>query len=198
MIGDATALRDIEFRGPPRAGHPIGEVPGMDHANAAERARRHDLAHPPDRQIVAVRMPDLENHAGAHGRLDHGSRLLDTNRHRLLGQDVFVRSAGLRDVLGMQFGRRRDVNRIEPGMKQHRRQVGVDCHPGFHCRLAHLRGRLCDGHEVKIGIFTNCRQERPARGPHSGDTDANIAAHAGVASLCWSRLQHKSKLTLSH
>ena len=112
-IGDAAALPDVELGGAARPRHPIGEVPGVDHADAAERAGRHDLAHARDRQIVAVRMPDLEDDAGARGRLDHRLRLLDADRHRLLGQDVLFRRAGLRDMLGMQFGRRRDVDGVE-------------------------------------------------------------------------------------
>ena len=112
-IGDAAALPDVELGCAARARHPVGEVPGVDHADAAERAGRHDLAHARDRQIVAVRMPDLEDDAGALGRLDHRLRLLDADRHRLLGQDVLFRSAGLRDMTGVQLGRGRDIDGVE-------------------------------------------------------------------------------------
>ena len=67
-IGDAAALRDVELGRAARPRHPVGEVPGVDHADAAERARRDDLAHARDRQIVAMRMADLEHDAGALGR----------------------------------------------------------------------------------------------------------------------------------
>ena len=66
-VGDAAALRDIELGGAARPRHPVGEIPGVDHADAAERAGGDDLAHPRDRQIVGMRMADLEHDAGALG-----------------------------------------------------------------------------------------------------------------------------------
>ena len=163
-IGDAAALPDVEFGCTPRARHPVGEVPGVDHADAAERAGRHDLPHARDRQVVAVRMPDLEDDAGALGRLDHRLRLLDADRHRLLGQDVLLRGAGFRDMIGVQLGRGRDIDSVERARSQHRRQVGVPRNTDFSGRgLAHLRMRVPPWRPARMRDCRESREQTPSR-----------------------------------
>ena len=86
----------------------------------------------------------------------------------------FFAAHASRDVLGMQFGRRRDVDGVEVGLPQHRRQVGMHRNAGFRGNgVAHLGGRLGDGDKLESRIAANRRKERPAGGPHSDDPDSD-------------------------
>ena len=130
-IGDAAALPDIEFGGTARPRHPVGEVPGVDHADAPHHARGNDLAHLRNRCIVGMRMADLKNDTRALGVRDHRLGLLDADRHRLLGEHMLLRGTGLRNVIGMQLRRRRDIDGVELAVPQHGRQIGMPRSPGL-------------------------------------------------------------------
>ena len=101
-------------------------------------------------------MADLQRDAGALGGIDHRLRLLDADRHRLLGQHMLFRRADLRDMLGMQLGRRRHIDRVDIGLAQHRGQIGMRRGAGFRRhRGAHVFGRFRDRHEPELGA--HCR-----------------------------------------
>jgi hypothetical protein len=151
----------------------------VDHADAAERAGGDELAHAGDRQVIGVRMTDLQRHAGALRRLHHGLRLLDADRHRLLGQYVLSRRADLRDVLGMQLGRRRHIDRVDAVLSQHCGKIGMHRHPGFRRhRRAHVGGGLSHGGELELRAVSNRRQKGPAGRPHPDDADPNRPGHS--------------------
>ena len=123
-------------------------------------------------------MTDLQRHAGALGRLHHLLGLLDADRHRLFGEYVLFRRADLRDMLGMQFGRCRDVDGAELGASQHRRQIGVNRNAGLRGDgFAHFGDRFGNRRQLKGRITANRRQERPTGGAHSNDPDADFAGH---------------------
>ena len=123
-------------------------------------------------------MPDLEDDAGALGRLDHRLRLVDADRHRLLGQDVLLRGAGFRDMAGVQLGRGRDIDGVKRARSQHRRQVGVPRNTDFSGRgLPHLRCGLRHGGQLECGIAANRGNKRPAGRSHSNDSDTDFAGH---------------------
>ncbi len=61
---------------------------------ALEEARLgHDLGRRPQRRVEALEMPDLQDAAGALGRLDERRPFRDGRRERLLDQDVDARAA---------------------------------------------------------------------------------------------------------
>ena len=123
-------------------------------------------------------MADLEHHAGALGGLDHRLRLLDADRHRLLGQDVLFRGADLRDMLGMQLGRRRDIDRVERRSRSIDGRSGCTAAPVSAAAVSRISGvGFGDGRQLERRIAANRRNKRPAGRPHPDDSDTDFAGH---------------------
>ena len=200
-VGDAAALRDVELGGPPRPRHPVGEVPGVDHADAAERAatpRSRACARSAGRSCANAR-------PGARRRRARPPRPSPAPARR--GSPSASRSA-------RAFSRRRPARRARDAVRSasrcrpHRARRAAASTADRRCTaapvsrgdgLAHLRGRFGDRHQLERRIAANRRQERPARGPHSDDPDADFAGHTWLLrAFVWSRLPRESKLRRKH
>jgi hypothetical protein len=167
-VNDAAAKPGIEFVGTARPVDPVGEAPRVNHAQPAEVAAGDDLAHGPDGQVVAVRMPHQEHDPRSFRRGDHGLRAGQGRRHRLFGQHMLSRGAGEDHMFAVQFGRRSDVDGVEVTAREHGRQAFEPADAGLKANLA----------PCAVVRLRHRRKFEPVMSKHGGQKGAACRAQA--------------------
>src|SRR6185503_4480171 len=87
---DAAAEPRLELLRDSRPVDPVRVVPIVQHLQRAQRPAAHESPHLADRRLVAEGMADHEDAAGLVRRCDHRRRLLEPDRHGLLGYDMLA------------------------------------------------------------------------------------------------------------
>ena len=148
-----------------------------DAADAADRAcveKVLDLAEAPHEPVV---IPDLRDHAGASCRRGQLLGVRRAERERLLAEDVqamFERGAHQRPV---RPGWRRDQDRVEINLAQHRLVAPVGRERGLLPEHAsHIARRLADRCDLDLGVHVGDREVREA---HLAEPDDREPDHVG-------------------
>src|SRR5207244_3992719 len=83
QVDGAAALVGHQLVGHAGAVYQVRVVPRMDHAQLAQLAAAHDLAHEPNRRLRHLGVALHQPHAVALGSIDHRLAFLDGQGHRL-------------------------------------------------------------------------------------------------------------------
>ena len=78
-----------------------------------------------ERRVVAEALADPEDQAGVVGGLGHVAGVVDRVGERLLARDVLAGGQRVEDVVVVEVGRGKDLDRVDVGVGQHGVEVGV-------------------------------------------------------------------------
>ena len=196
---DATSrARRIEPPAPERPAHRLGsrnplEVARDHHADVANRAGLHELAHLEEARQRAAVVRDPQRDARVAAGSDHREAVCVVHRHRLLGEHRLAGRRAPQHEVAMRFGHRGDVHDVDVRSADDRLGVVVPTRDAVAPReaLGSVGVTVGDGDELRVHGIAKARpalllghlaatDQSPANRPH----DAVLPTSGAPATHC--------------